>query len=178
MLSKKANTTLAFLRRNLKPCSLHIKAKSYAAYIKPIVEYSATVWDPHIKEDIHKLEMVQRRAARFVYNNYYTTDSVTNMLSSLHWPTLESRRKFLKLILMFKILKDHIHIPTNNFQPVSTHTRGYQHHYTHIQCNCDAYRFSYFPSSIRMWNNLPAEIALSSNLNDFIIKLDQHLLNN
>ena len=33
------------------------------------------------------------------------------MLQSLHWPTLEVRRKFLKLTLMFKILKDQIHIP-------------------------------------------------------------------
>ena len=39
------------------------------------------------------------------------------MLKSLYWATLEVR-KFLKLILilMFKILKDQIHIPTYNFQ--------------------------------------------------------------
>ena len=62
-----------------------------------------------------------------------------SMLQSLQWPTLEVRRKFLKLILMFKILKDQIHIPTYNFQPVTTHTRGYQYHYAHLQCNCEAY---------------------------------------
>ena len=39
---------------------------SYLSYVKPIVEYSSTVRDPHIKEDIHKLEMVQRRAARLI----------------------------------------------------------------------------------------------------------------
>ena len=42
-----------------------------------MVEYSSTVWDPHIKEDIHKIEMIQRRAARFVFNNYDLIDSVT-----------------------------------------------------------------------------------------------------
>ena len=139
VLSRKANSTLAFLRRNLRPCSSHTKAKSYLCYVRPIIEYSSTIWDPYIKEDIHKLEMVQRRAARFVYNNHHPTDSVTNMLQSLHWPTLEIRRKFLKLILMYKILKSHIHIPTHNFQPVTTHTRGYQYHYLHLQCNCEAY---------------------------------------
>ena len=119
VLSHKANTTIAFLRRNLKPCSSHIKANSYLSYVRPIIEYSSTVWDLNIKEDIHKLEMVQRRTARFVYNNYNCTDSVTSMFQSLHWPTLEVRRQFLKLILMFKILKDQIHIPTHNFQPVT-----------------------------------------------------------
>ena len=44
---------------------------SYLSYVKPIIEYSSTVWDPHIKEDIHKLEMVQRRAACRVEYNYY-----------------------------------------------------------------------------------------------------------
>lgn len=56
--------------------------------IKPIIEYLYTVWDSYIKEDIYKLEMVQRRAARFICNNYNSLASVTNMLQSLHWPTL------------------------------------------------------------------------------------------
>ena len=77
VLSHKANATLVLLRCNLKPCSLHIKSKSYLCYVRPMVEYSSTVWDPHIKEDIHKIEMIQRRAARFVFNNYDLIDSVT-----------------------------------------------------------------------------------------------------
>ena len=149
---------------------------SYLSSVKPIIEYSSTVWDPYIKEDIHKLEMVQRKSARFVYNNYNSTDSVTSMLQSLQWPTLEVRRKFLKLILMFKILKDQIHIPTYNFQPVITHTRGYQYHYAHLQCNCQAYRSSFFPSTIRLWDNLPFEIAMTSNLNDFVTKLKSYII--
>ena len=84
VLSHKANATLALLRRNLKPCSFHIKSKSYLCYVRPIVEYSSTVWDPHFKDDIHKIEMIQRRAARFVFNNYNLTDSVTIMLQSLN----------------------------------------------------------------------------------------------
>ena len=98
------------------------------------------------------------------------------MLQSLKWPTLEARRGFLKLILMFKILNNLIHIPTNIFQPVTTHTRGYQHHYTHLQCNCDAYKSSFFPSSIRMWNSLPPEIVMCSTLTDFISNLESYLL--
>ena len=41
VLSHKANTTLAFLRGKLKPCSSHIKAKSYLSYVRPIIEYSS-----------------------------------------------------------------------------------------------------------------------------------------
>ena len=59
----KANTALAFLRRNLKPCSLYIKSKCYLGTVRPIIEYACTVWAPHIAQDINKIEMVQRRAA-------------------------------------------------------------------------------------------------------------------
>ena len=101
--------------------------------------------------------MIQRRAARSVFNNYNLTDSVMSMLQSLKWPTLlqslkwptlEARRRLLKLTLMFKILNKQIHILTNNFQPVTTYTRGYQHHYTHLQCNCEAYKSSFSPTTI------------------------------
>ena len=63
-LRQLSHCTLAFLRRNIKPCSSHIKAMSCLSYVKPIIEYSSTytVWDPHIKEDIHKLEMVTKKS--------------------------------------------------------------------------------------------------------------------
>ena len=44
----KANTALAFLRRNLKPCSLYIKSKCYLGSVRPIIEYACMVWAPHI----------------------------------------------------------------------------------------------------------------------------------
>ena len=34
------------------------------------MEYAASVWDPHHLNDIQALEKVQRRAARWVMNDY------------------------------------------------------------------------------------------------------------
>jgi uncharacterized protein (UPF0305 family) len=48
---------------------------------------------PHTKDAINKIEMVQRRAARYVTNRYRNTSSVTSMLGDLEWDTLEIRRK-------------------------------------------------------------------------------------
>ena len=36
--------------------------------------------------------MVQRRSARFVYNDFARTSSVTSMLNNLNWPLLQQRR--------------------------------------------------------------------------------------
>ncbi|KAI8492020.1 hypothetical protein Bbelb_303930 [Branchiostoma belcheri] len=42
----KANRVLGFLRRNLKICSKRIKEKAYKAFVRPILDYASTVWDP------------------------------------------------------------------------------------------------------------------------------------
>ena len=110
----KANTALAFLCRNVKPCSPYIKSKCYLGTVKPIIEYACTVWAPHIAQDINKIEMVQRRATQFVYNKYYHSISVSSILESFGWPTLQARRNYLKLLLTYKILKAMITIPPNN----------------------------------------------------------------
>jgi phosphoribosylaminoimidazole (AIR) synthetase len=37
--------------------------------VRPLVEYTSTVWNPYMKTEINKIEAVQRRAARYVINN-------------------------------------------------------------------------------------------------------------
>ena len=70
-ICKKANTMLSFIRRNLHTQLTHVKSQVYRMYIRPILEYSSTVWAPHTKRSIDKLEAVQKRAAcRYVMNNY------------------------------------------------------------------------------------------------------------
>ena len=59
----KANRTLDFLRRNLKISSSAVKESAYKAFVRPMLEYASSVWDPYTKKSIDKLEAVQRRAA-------------------------------------------------------------------------------------------------------------------
>ncbi|KAK2178351.1 hypothetical protein NP493_546g02034 [Ridgeia piscesae] len=47
-------------------CPRPVKAYCYQTCIRPTLEYASTVWDPTTKQNIYKLEMVQRRAARYV----------------------------------------------------------------------------------------------------------------
>jgi hypothetical protein len=79
-VAKKANNTLAFLRRNLHHCTRSTKSQYYLTLVRPIAEYASTIWDPHTKENINKIEMIQRRAARMVNSDYQTTSSVTSMI--------------------------------------------------------------------------------------------------
>jgi hypothetical protein len=44
--------------------------------------WKAISQDPYTHDNINKLEMVQRRAARYVQDNYHNTSSVTSMIDT------------------------------------------------------------------------------------------------
>ena len=46
-ITKSANKALGFLRRNLRINSVKAKEQAYLTYVRPILEYSCTVWDPY-----------------------------------------------------------------------------------------------------------------------------------
>ena len=98
-ISKKASSTLGFIQRNLKKCPTECKKTAYVALVRSTLEYGATIWDPYIEKDVSKLEKIQRKAVRFIKNDYRsrTPGSVTNMQKELNLPTLQERRKEKRL---------------------------------------------------------------------------------
>ena len=91
------------MRRNLNIGAVSIKQQAYFTLVRPLIEYASTVWDPYTQANIQNLEMVQRRAARYVMNRQRNTSSVSDMLQRLNWRSLERRRKDAHLCMMFKI---------------------------------------------------------------------------
>ena len=57
----------------------------------------------YTKQNIVKIEVVQRRGARFVYNDYSWYSHVSPMLDNLGWDTLEQRRLKAQTIMFYKI---------------------------------------------------------------------------
>ena len=99
----KASRTLNFLKRNLNKCSKQVKESAYLTMVRPQLEYASAVWDPYHIGDISELEKVQRRAARWVLNDYGRFSSVSLMLDQLKWPTLQVRWKLSRLQILHKI---------------------------------------------------------------------------
>ena len=92
-IASKANSTLGFLRRNLKGCPSKLKEIAYFSMVQSLLEYSCPVWDPYRQGDVDKLNKIQRAAARFVTNNYQRKSSVTALIQDLGWTDLQTRRK-------------------------------------------------------------------------------------
>ena len=106
-ISKKAISTLRFLKRNLKHCLQDSRRTAYLSLVRSTLEYSSIVWDPYLQKDIDKLETVQRQANRFITRNYSSRDQgcVSQMLIELNLPPLHDRRKANKLTFFFKVVE-------------------------------------------------------------------------
>jgi hypothetical protein len=166
-ITKKANSTLAFLRRNIQNCPQRAKTQAYNTFVRPSLEYASTVWDPHTQANINKVESIQCRAARFVTNNYDPRASVTILLQDLNWPTLQYRRQLAKLIMMYRITYHLIGIPSITFLiPSRSGTRGHNILYLQPSTRVLAYQYS-FHSTIRVWNNLPQTLVSSGSIDIF-----------
>ena len=156
----RANSTLGFLQRNLRSCPEQLKETAYMALVRSCLEYSSTIWDPHLKKDIQHIEKVQRRAARFVKHKYRWDDgSVSAMVKELRWKTLEERRRLLRLVLMFKVVKGLSPVSANDIlSPSDTRTRSsHPYKYRHISTRTTQYKHSFFPRTVIDWNSLPAD---------------------
>ena len=145
----KANRTIGFLKRNLNIGSTTVKQNAYKALVRPLVEYASPVWDPYHQTEIDRIEMVQRRAARYVTNSHNNRSSVNQMLEHLEWKSLEQRRKDARLTMMYKITNEKVAIPRN------MQDKSFQ-----IPSAASDYRkYSFFPRTIRDWNALPPGVV-------------------
>ena len=146
---------------------------AYKATVRPTLEYAATVWDPHTTQHINSIEMVQRRAARFVVKNYhdYSPGTVTNILEDRQWETLQARRSKARLTMLYKIIHGDVAIPSDSYiTSGDARTRG-AHRLREIPSPKDIYKFSLFPRTVRQWNHLPAEVATATTVDGFKVML-------
>ena len=172
-VAAKASRTVGFLRRNFRDCTPAVRAATYTSMVRPIMEYASSTWDPHHKKDIKVVEKVQRRAARYAFNNYRDREkgTVTTMLSSLQWDSLEQRRQLNRLQLLFKIKEGLVDIRASDYlRQADTRTRGAQRLFQE-RTSHPAIHNSFFPRTIREWNRLPIATTAAPCLESFKTRL-------
>ena len=190
-VTKKANSTLGFLRRNLRHCPKDCKKLAYISLVRSTMEYGAIIWDPFATGEINKLERVQRQAARFITGDYKSRDEgcVTNMLARLELQELRDRRTSQRLIFMYKVVEGLVPAieaeeylkPARNKRLIRTRTfSDYQS--TNIidrqvrnnsKCfevpsnNTQQYSNSFFVKTVIDWNKLEDTVVNSTSVESF-----------
>ena len=77
------------------------------------------------------------------------------MLNSLNWNSVETQIKELRLHTFYKIIYECV-----KGQLQST--------FKHLATRIDVYKFSFYPNTIQLWNNLPDYIVSARSL-DYIL---------
>ena len=156
-ITGKASQRLRFVQRILRDSNKQAKELGYKALVRPMVEYACPIWSPYCIKLVSKIEMVQRRAARFVSSRFHYQDSVTSMIKYLGWDNLSVRRTQQSLSLLNRFLS-----PTNKhlvkdicIPKQRVGRRDHSNPYSKLTASTDSYLWSFFPRTLRQWNDLP-----------------------
>ena len=99
-----AHKTLSFVQRNIRTKMSGVREDAYTTLVRPQLEYAAVILDPHHKDKIDQIEKVQRRASRLTSCNFDTRASVSDMLETLGWRSLQQRHADARLCPFFKLV--------------------------------------------------------------------------
>ena len=146
----------------------------YLSFVRPLLEYAAPVWDPHHKGLIDSLESVQKFGLKVV-TGAWDSDYVT-LLSSCNISSLQSRRRQLKMLFLYKIIHGETFFPNPPIQArnIARYLRSNsQHHFVRPPSHSNAHYFSFFPHSITLWNSLPNSVLCLSTTSSFKHALHQ-----
>ena len=166
---------VSFLRKVKYRFSKAILNKVYCTYIRLLLEYASEVWDGCNQEESRRLEQVQSNAARIV-----TGLPIFASLNSLYYETgldtLAERRKYKKLNLMYTIVNNKSPsyvsdlLPNRVDQAANYNLRNSENFQVPFSRLC-SFDSSFFPATLRLWNNLDLSIRNSSTLVEFKAKL-------
>ena len=138
----------------------------YKTYIMPKIEYASSIWSPYLKKDVDLIENIQRKFTKFLpgmFNKPYY-----ERMLSLQMQTLEERRIYLDLILLYKIYHGLVDMEFSKFCSLSTsNTRGHPLKLNVVGSRVNCHKYHFFNRTIKVWNDVPANIITIDSLNLF-----------
>lgn len=167
---------LGFLCRKLATAPPHVKLSSYKSLIRPIFRYSHIVWNTHQAYLTKPLAAIQNKALRFIHSKYSRSDRVTTLRNRTVKQTPESCWRIASMKFLYRLYHDNVAANKNDyFKPPYQHSTRTNH----AKCiwpflsSCHTFTYSFFPSTIQLWNKLPHECMVILTTDAFTAKLDE-----
>jgi len=166
-ITKRAKRLLGFLYRSFYKTNPNLIVHFYKTIVRPILEYNNFVWSPHLVNDIHKLESVQKFALRMTSREW--SAPYEDLCIQFNLPTLATRRKNAMLIFCYKYINFINHVPLSIFpRKVRINPR--------LDHSLALYRFRVRTTRrlnfltyavIDIWNRLPQSVVDATSLLSF-----------
>ena len=151
----------------------------YITMIRPILEYGCILYDNCTRQESELLESVQYEAARVCIGALWNTSKI-KLLQKLGWCSLSIRRRYYKLYTLFKIRNNLVppYISQGRLLLVSDVTNynlRNEGNLRPLRAKTNKHMRSFFPSSVKEWNDLPPNIWHISETGHFKTSLASHL---
>jgi len=179
----RATQSLNCLRRAMYGCTDRAKAMAYLTLVRPCLEYCNVVWTLYTAKNINMVESVQRRAARWIKSSFdpstfQWSKSSIDCLRELGWPSLEQRRRYACIVMLYTILHELAPIRfADFFQLNDLSTRSHPLTIRCLPSSINAFRHSFFVNSIFIWNLIPFDV-LATPVKYFRLRLKRFLFLN
>ena len=145
--------------------------KLISSMIRPRLEYAATVWSPHTKQNIREVERVQTAATKMVPE--LRELSYDERLKRLELPTLESRRERGDLISVYKMVNGMDRIGEDLLKLDTGGTRGHGRKLKKERCLRDIKKYSFPHRVVNAWNGLEEDVVNAISVHKFKAELDK-----
>ena len=141
-----------------------ILKKAICTYMRPILEYCSSIWNPHKKYLIGMIERIQRIFTKAVASHPYM-----NRRRLLNLPTLEKLRFLADLSLCFKLRRGLLNCTAFFSLLPSTYSRTRSHNFKlgTGKIRCETTKNFFCNRVVRSWNSLPADIVNSFSVSRF-----------
>jgi hypothetical protein len=146
-------------------------------YVRPILEYCSTVWNPHMKADIVRIENVQRKFSKRISN--MRSLSYENRLNTLGLEKLEIRRLRKDLCFIYSILNGSSSLNSTDFFEVNRNQTRTNHPLKcfYPRCRLNLRKYDFCNRHLTVWNKLPQYVVFSGNIEIFKNRLHRIDLN-
>ena len=169
---------LELIRRSLSSSlNSSVKLKLYLTLVHLQLMYCIAIWRPSLLKDIQNIERIQRRATKFILNDYDSNYKIR--IFTLKLLPLMYLFKFQDILFTVKSLK----YPTKGFNILqyisfsSSYTRSSSSHkLKHLSHTNNLTRHLFFHRLSRLWNVIPI-INLNLPMVIFKIKLKEYFWN-
>ena len=129
----------------------------YLAIVRPVLGYASIVWDPNTQKLAKDLESVQKFALRICSHQWNL--SYPDLMEIFNLPTLSSRREYLRILALYKIVFVSFLLPPSVLIPTSAHHNTRQASNNRNQfvvpfARTHSFKSSFLVKLLHTWNNL------------------------
>ena len=171
VIIQRATQSLNRIRRTMYGFTEKAKTLAYVALVRPRLEYCNVVWTLHTSKNIDLLESVQRRAAWWIKSSFdpltlQWTKSSSECIRELGWPSLELRRNYACIILLYTIFNNLTLIKFSDYfqlNELTTHSHPLTIYPISSSINGYTYRYSFFVNTIFLWNSITCDVLSASS---------------